>query len=618
MYSPYEFKPEDAWNFAKAVNIKCFERNGELHFKECPYCGGNSKDKRTFAISLETGQFKCFRDTCGVKGNMIKLAQDFNEFSLGNTADEYYKPKKQFKTFKKPDKPIEPKDPALRYLQSRGIGEEVAKRYQITVQTDDPTKLVIPFFDEKGDMPFIKYRKTDFVKGRDTSKEWCQAGGKPILFGMQQCNLQNTTLIICEGQIDSMSLAQAGIENAVSVPTGAKGFTWVPYCWNWITKNFNTIIVFGDFENGKMSLLDDIKQRFYRLRIKYVREDDYKGLKDANDILRKYGEAHLRTCIENAEEIPLAQVIDLADVEDVNIYDIDKLGTGISQLDDMLNGGLPFGGVTIITGKSGKGKSSFASQILVNALEQGYKCFAYSGELPNHLFRSWFYYQVAGKAHIQTYTTKKGHDGYRISDKNKALIKEWHRGKIFIYDSSNFDDEQSGLLHLVEETINRYGVRVVLIDNLMTGLDLEYSKESDKYERQSKFVKSLARLGMRYNTVILLVAHKRKSSGFENDVMDEVSGSSDITNLGLITLSYDMGSQKELKEGIILATQRKLKLVKNRLFGPTNTEGWILDFEPKSKRIYGEGDNPDKEFGWINNLEDGFDDVAELEELPWS
>lgn len=618
MFEPYEFKPEDAWRFAKAVGIKCFERNGELHFKKCPYCGGRSNDKKTFAISLNTGQFKCLRESCGVKGNMIKLGDDFSDvFSLGTTVDEYYKPKKQFKTFKKPEAPIEPKDPALKYLQSRGIGEGIAKKYQITVQTNDPTKLVIPFFDEKGDMPFVKYRKTDYVKGSEGSKEWCQAGGKPILFGMMQCNLENKTLVLTEGQLDSLSLAQAGIENAVSVPTGAKGFTWVPYCWNWIVNNFDTIIVFGDFENGHMSLLDEIKQRFYKLRIKHVREDDYCGLKDANDILRKYGEAHLRTCIENAEEIPLAQVIDLADVEDVNIFDLDKLETGISQLDDMLNGGLPFGGVTIITGKSGKGKSSFASQILANAIEQGYKCFAYSGELPNHLFRSWLYYQLAGKDHIQTYTTKKGRDGYRISDSNKALIREWHRGKIFIYDSTNFDDESSGLLNLVEETIVRYGVKVVLIDNLMTGLDLEYSRESDKYERQSKFVKALARLGMRYDAVILLVAHKRKNIGNENDVMDEVSGSSDITNLGLITLSYDMGSQKELKEGTILATQRKLKLVKNRLFGPTNTEGWVLDFEPRSKRIYGLGDDLNKEYGWAKGLDDGFDDASNIDDLPF-
>lgn len=616
MFAPYEFNPKDAWDFARFVGIKCYERNGELHFKECPYCKGKSSDKKTFAISLKTGQFKCLRESCEAKGNMITLSQDF-DFSLGNTADEYYKPKKEFKSFKKPEQPIIPKDPALRYLQSRGIGREVAEKYQITVHKDNDQVLVIPFFDEKGNLPFVKYRNTVYKVGDDGSKEWCQAGGKPILFGMMQCNHQNRTMILNEGQIDSLSCAQAGIENAVSVPTGARGFTWVPYCWDWVVEHFDTIVVFGDYEKKHISLLDEVKKRFHKLRIKHVREDDYKDCKDANEILQKYGAAYLRTCVENAIDLPLTQVIDLADVEDVNIYDLDKLETGISLLDDALNGGLPFGGVTIVTGKSGKGKSSFASQILANALEQKYKCFAYSGELPNHLFRSWLYYQLAGKAHIQTYTTKKGREGYKISDSNKALIKEWHKGNIFIYDSSNMDDENSSLLDLVEESIVRYGVKVILIDNLMTGLDLEYSKESDKYERQSKFVKALARIGMRYDSLILLVAHKRKNSGNETDTMDEVSGSSDITNLGLVTLSYDMGSQKELKEGTVLATQRKLKLVKNRLFGTINSDGWVLDFEPKSKRIYGEGDNPDKEYGWINGLDDGFDDITDVDELPW-
>lgn len=616
MYGPYNFKQEDAYDFARYVNIKCFKRGDELHFQECPMCRKKTSDKNTFAISLKTGQFKCLRESCGYQGNLITLSKDF-DFPLGNTSDEYYRPKKEFKSFKKPEQPIIPKDPALRYLQGRGIGEVVAKKYQITVQKDDATKLVIPFFDEKGNMPFIKYRKTDFIPGGAGSKEWCQAGGKPILFGMMQCNLANSTLILCEGQMDSMSLSQAGIENAVSVPTGAKGFTWVPYCWDWILCNFKTIIVFGDYEKGRISLLDEIKQRFHQLRIKHVREEDYKDCKDANDILIKYGESYLRTCIENAVDIPLAQVVDLADVEDVNIYELEKLETGISNLDDMLNGGIPFGGVTIITGKSGKGKSSFASQILANALEQGYKCFAYSGELPNHLFRSWLYYQLAGKRHIQSYTTKKGREGYRISDTNKALIKEWHRGKIFLYDSSSLEDESRGLLSLIEETIARYGIKVILIDNLMTGLDLEYSNEADKYERQSKFVKALARIGMRYDALVLLVAHKRKNMGNESDVMDEVSGSSDITNLGLITLSYDMGSQKELKEGTVLATQRKLKLVKNRLFGTVNADGWILDFEPKSKRIFGEGDNPDREYGWAKELDDGFDNAGDLDDIPF-
>ena len=131
---------------------------------------------------------------------------------------------------------------------------------QITVQNDHENILVFPFYNDKGRLEFIKYRKTDFDKERDKNKEWCEADGKPILFGMNQCNLQNKTLVIAEGQIDSLSIAQAGIENAVSVPNGANGFTWISYCWDWVNQ-FDTIIVFGDYEKGRITLLDEIKQR---------------------------------------------------------------------------------------------------------------------------------------------------------------------------------------------------------------------------------------------------------------------------------------------------------------------------------------------------------------------
>ena len=605
----YEFKKQDAYDFARFMGIKCIERKNKLHFQKCPMCNRSTNDKYTFAINLDTGQFKCLRDSCGYTGNMITLAKDF-DFSLGTDVDEYYSPKRKYKDFKTPTEPIKPKPPAVEYLKSRGISEEVCKRYELTTQTAHDNVLVFPFYNEKGKLDIIKYRKTDFDPAKDKNKEWCEANGKPILFGMKQCNLENKTLTITEGQLDSLSVAQAGIENAVSVPTGAKGFTWIPYCWDFVNK-FDTIIVFGDHEKGHITLLSEIQQRFHNKRIKHVREEDYKDCKDANDLLRKYGEVHIRTCIENAVDVPLERVRCLADVENVNVYELEKLKTGIKDLDRLLYGGLPFGGIVLVAGKAGKGKSSFASQILANALEQGQICFAYSGELPNHLFKAWLDYQLAGKNHIQSYQTKFGTEGYKISDTNRKQISEWYRDRMLIYDSNAVDDEEISLFKTVEEVITRYGARVILIDNLMTALDLDDSKESDKYERQSKFVKKFARIALQYNVLVILVAHKRKSSSvYETDDNEEVSGSSDITNLCSITLSYDVGTRKEIEEGVVHPTQRKLKLSKNRIFGVVNTDGWVLNFEPKSKRIFGENDNPDYEYGWAKSVEDGFTAVS--------
>ena len=143
----------------------------------------------------------------------------------------------------------------------------------------------------------------------------------------------------------------------------------------------------------------------------------------------------------------------------------------------------------------------------------------------------------------------------------------------------------------------QYGVRVLLLDNLMTAIDLETISGTDKYEKQSMFVKKLARLALRHNVLILLVAHKRKNN-FTQDENDEVSGSGDIPNLATITISYERN--KDLEEN-----QRLGKISKNRLFGKVNTKGYVLNYDERSKRIYGEGDNLNVEYGW-NKADQGF------------
>ena len=587
----YEFNKDDAFRFADFVGTQTKVYREELLFKSCPYCKGTGRDNLyKFSINLSNGLFNCMRSSCKAKGNMVTLAKDFN-FKLTGWTDA---PVKRYKKFPKPDHKIEPKEPAIKYLESRGISEEVAKRYEITVHKEHDNVLLIPFFDENGEMPFIKYRKTDFDKTKDSNKEWCAKGGKPILFGMKQCNLENKTLIITEGQIDSLSVAEAGYENAVSVPTGANGFTWIPHCWDWV-HNFNELIIFGDHEKGHITLVDELKKRFGFIRIKVVREEDYKDCKDANDILRKYGKEQIKACIENAKDIPVEHVVSLADVPDINPFDLPKMKTGFRDLDELLYGGLPFGGITLVTGKSGEGKSTIVSQMLLNAIDEGHKVFAYSGELPNSMFKSWMTYQAAGAQHIISYRTKWGNEGFNVSDSNKQKIHEWFRDSIYVYSDENIEgDEKTDILKIAEEMIVRNGVDVILIDNLMTGLDMITNNGQDKYEKQSVFVKALARLAIKFDVLILLVAHMRKNNYSANG-NDEVSGSSDITNLCSVTLMYEKDYD--------MPTMRRLKCWKNRVFGKTNPTGWLMDYDERSKRVFGEHDEKDKQFGWGDGFE---------------
>ena len=605
-YKPYEFKTEDAFAFADFLHMKTKQTGNELHFLKCPSCGGNGgKDKWSFGIDLKTGMCHCLRNSCGYHGNMITLANDFG-FSLGTEVDEYYAPKKKYKKFSTPKDPIIPKPQAIQYLQSRGISEKTAKLYEITVQDKRPNILVFPFYDDKGELIYIKYRKTDFDRSKDDNKEWCEKGGKPILFGMKQCNLENKTLIFTEGQIDQLSVIEAGYENVVSVPNGAQGFTWVPYCWNFVNQ-FETIIVFGDYEKGHMTLLEDLKKRF-RLNIKHVRYDDYKDCKDANDILRKYGKEQIKVCIENAESEPIRHVKRMSQIVRRNPYTIPKVSSGIKELDIPFYGGLPFGYVVLLTGKTGEGKSVLASQFLLNAIENGYKCFAYSGELPDWAFQSIIEYQAAG-CHVFMRKDQFGVEHPDISDKNAELINAWYEDQLLLYDDSLVEDEEETekLTDVIEKVILQENVRFILLDNLMTGIDLNGDVGKPLYERQSDFVKALAKIAKVHEVLIVLVAHMRKNnSNFNGN--DEVAGSSDIPNLASITLMYE--SSKELNPD-----QRCLKIWKDRLFGHRNTKGIVLDYDEKSKRIYGVGDDVNRDYGWCPAEQ--FDDVEIPDEIPF-
>lgn len=607
----YEFNADDAYRFANHVHIQAFERGKELWFRTCPFCHGKGKsNEKTFSINLETGQFNCFRASCRRQGNMVDLAREF-DFSLGNAFDEYYNPKKQFRRLNTPKEPVKPKEPAIKYLETRGISKAIAEKYQITCQTDHPNVLCMPFIDENGIWQFVKYRKTDFVKGRDTNKEWCEADCKPILYGMYQCNLNNKTLIITEGQLDSLSVAECNIENAVSVPTGVNGFTWIPYCWNWVNQ-FEKIVVFGDYEKGHITLLDDIKKRF-RCEIWHVRVEDYKDCKDANDILRKYGKDQVRHCIDNAIREPLDYVMDISDVEDVNIYEIEKLKTGISELDYPLYGGLPFPGLVIVTGKRSEGKSTLTSQIIGNAIDQGYKCLAYSGELAAWQFKSWLVKQIAGGNHTFLYENKNGEKGFEVSKANKAIINEWLRGKLQLIDNSKVGSKNAiGILDAVENIIQQYGIRVVLLDNLMTAISALTEKSGEKYDMQSQFTKRITEIAMKYNAVIILVAHKRKNTSGV-DEMDDIAGASEIANLASVIISY--GRDQEIGED-----QRMLRLLKNRLLGRVNWKGWIMDFDEKSNRIYGSGDDVSRDYGWVELVpkQEGFTDATDIDDIPFN
>ena len=572
----YNLKLEDIYGFARAQGIDTKEKGEELHLRLCPYCRGGSKpDEWTFAINTRSGAYKCLRASCDHQGHFVELCRDF-DYPLQFDVPKAYR--------RLPQKKPVSRDEAVEYLKGRGISETVTRRYHITVSDKDSKVLVFPFYNEAGELIFVKYRKTDFMKGRDRNKEWSEKGTMPILFGMDQCHNYGQ-LIVTEGQIDALSVAEAGLENVVSVPTGATGFTWLQPCWSWINR-FQEIIVFGDCENGKVTLVDGLIKRL-AIRTRVVRVQDYLGEKDANDILRRYGPGAVKHCVENAEIPKLTNVRDLADVRSVDLNALETIKTGIRELDRVIHGFAP-GQLVILTGKRGEGKSTFMSQLVAEGLNQNRNVFVYSGELTDDHFKSWLDFQLAGAANIDESPNKYGDPEYRIKDGIIPMLNDWYRGRAFVYDNGAIPEEN--LTETVERVVRQYGVELVCIDNLMTAMDT-VTDQKNLYLAQSNFVGKLKAIAVKYDIVVILVAHPRKGSADgcidENDL---ISGSSDITNKADIVLRYERNG-----EGGIL------KVTKNRLTGALRTtrdNAILLQYSPKSRRITPIHEEYERVYGW--------------------
>jgi len=583
----YAMNRDDLLGFAEYIGAETKEKGKDMFFRYCPKCGSSAPkdDEWKFSVNWKTGAFGCLRGSCGYHGHFVELCRDYG-YKLGIDAE------REYTQFKQPERRIEPRESALEYLKNRGISKETAERYEVTASDKQKNVMIFPFFNEYGKLEFIKYRNMAYRKGTKGNKEWCAEGGKPILFGMKQCTSFDR-LVITEGQLDSLSVAEAGIENAVSVPIGMNGFTWLPNCYDWV-KKFDKVVVFGDMEKGHMSLLDTLKQRLPN-RVLAVRREDYLGEKDANDILRSFGTNAVRTAVENAQDPDIGYVKELADVEDVDLNLLPKVKTGYYEIDSALGGGICFGQVCLLTGRRGNGKSTFMSNIVANALDQDVGIFAYSGELADYHFKRWLNCQLAGNDHMIEKKNEYGDPTYTIDPAVSKKISEWYRGKAYIFDNGFIDGEEEtkSLSEIVKDVASRRNVKLICIDNLMTAMET-VNEQSNLYLAQSNFVGELKKIAVRYDVAIILVAHPRKHgkddpSAFDND---DVAGSSDITNKVDIVMNYSRAKTGTDHDS-------ELEISKNRLAGvlKMGTDKILLNYSAKTKRVTGQRELA-KRYGW--------------------
>lgn len=550
----------------------------------CPFChgGSNGKDKRTFALFLNNGTFVCKRGSCGRHGRFEELVKEISgeDVKIHRMGSQ----KKSEKQFAMPSVQVfDPTEQIYQYFESRKISRSTVDAMKIG--SDFEGNIVFRFF-WNGEDVYHKFRLPRKPKPEEQrKKEWQESGTKAILFNMDNV-VYTQPLIITEGEIDAMSLHEAGLTNVVSVPCGVDNNEWITYCYDWLEK-FHTIIIFGDNDAPGRRGVETWTKKLGEYRVLIVKDypeipgtNPVQYCKDANEILYRYGESALIEMVDTAEEIKTRGLLRLADIVPYDPTAIPRIRTMIPTLDATV-GGLIEGGVTVLTGESGNGKSTLSGLLMLNGIEQGYNCCAYSGELTAQNFQEWFHLQAAGSDWITLkYDRIRGMNVPVVPPEVTQRIIKWYEPHMFLYNNDEvfIDVKQAdAIIEVFTVAARKNDCKLFLVDNLLTTT----ADSDEEFRSQAVFVNAMKQFAKRYQAHVLIVAHARKIQKGSHIQKSDVSGSSAIINLA---------------DCAIVSERPDLRIIKNRGQGTERTI--VCAYCGDSRRIYEAEKGDLNKFSW--------------------
>lgn len=330
----------------------------------------------------------------------------------------------------------------------------------------------------------------------------------------------------------------------------------------------------------------------------------------------------------------------MTDVQYVDMSKLVAIPTGYKELDKKIIG-LLMGDVTVLSGLSGSGKTSWIDCVVLNAVQRGYKVGIWSGELQEFRFQSWIDQISAGKNYV---CKKEGYENYYYAPKNIAnQINKWLEGKLFLY-NNNYGSKWQQLFADIKTLVENEGTQLIVLDNLMA-LQID-SYDGDKYTQQTRFINDLKEYAKAKNIHVILVCHPRKEGGFLRK--ESISGTADLTNLAdSVIIIHRIGKDFEQRAGEFFGKDKVLpylkynsviEVCKNRSMGVIDLLVGMY-YEVESRRLKNEI-SENIVYGWqeqpaqltfettpesdVSDLQDIYDNMSnqlpfgsELQELPF-
>lgn len=517
------------------INIGIIPKGNSIEQKLlCPKCSHTRKNKKDpcLSINLDKGVYNCHN--CGWSGNVK------------------FKPKKDF------IKPVKAKttlsEKTLNYFNTRKISQATLAHWKVGES--------IEFFPQiqkkRKAINFNYYREGELIncKYRDAQKNFKMVGGAELIFyGLDSIKIMDKIYIV-EGEMDALSLHEAGIYSVCSVPNGAsKGSQRLEYldnCYEYF-KDKKQIILCTDNDQAGLSLRNELARRFGHYRCKYVEFGDYK---DANEVLVQKGAEVLRNILKASKDFPLEGIVNINDIwKDVLNYNengIKNYSVALGDSDNYFK--IDFeGSWTVVTGIPNSGKSDVVDQICCNMAL-------------NHRHRTAFFAPESFpyEGHIKRLANKLNNKMCSNDELNQTkdfILEHFFFVKIDL-DNLTLD----GILTAFKDLVFQKGVNLLVIDPWNM---LDHSAQKD-HSYIGVMLSKITQFCQQTKTHLFLVAHPRKMAMTETGLYKvptpyDISGSSDFFNkaFNCVTVYRSLGELTKFKSDAVQVHIQKIKRKEN-------------------------------------------------------
>lgn len=411
-------------------------------------------------------------------------------------------------------------------LKDRLITIDTCKffKYQVTIEEEN-RKHIANYFDSIGNTKRQKIRTQD--------KQFYNLGDTTYM-GFFGKNLwkpnDNTYVVITEGEIDAMTIAQVfGCKYpVVSIPDGANSVKRaIAANLEWLLE-FKYIVLAFDNDDAGRKATEDALQELSEKMVHVVNWPE--GIKDANQLLTEGRKSEIKRCVSSASPVIPEFLVDLGKIAKDSLRP-KKIGYswGIPTL-DMLTYGIRPKELILVGAGSSIGKTTFLNQIALNLVfEHDKKIGIISFEQsPNEIIERLTGLMIKARVWVP---------GVQYDRDEAVKLGESLTSKAFAIDTSKGINTIDKLVNKVTYMVRALGINYIFLDHLTA---IASMMKGDERKGIDTTMYTFARMVKDLDCTIFLASHlsKPELSGREG------SNSSKTFEEGRRPLSTDLrGSQ---------------------------------------------------------------------------